>query len=49
MKVDPDSQSLCVSALGDEGYLITLNLEVTEDLSLRDLDDCGASKNFVRH
>ena len=48
MKVAPDSQSLCASALGDEGYLITLNLEVTKDLSLRALVDCGASNNFVR-
>ena len=32
MKVAPDSQSLCLSALGDELPLITLNLEVTKDL-----------------
>ena len=48
MKVAPDSQSLCVSALGDEVPLITLNLEVTKDMSIRALVDCGASNNFVR-
>ena len=48
MKVFPDSQSLCVSALGYEILLITLNLEVTKDLSLRALFDCGTSNNFVR-
>ena len=48
MKVAPDSQSLCVSALGDEVPLITLNLEVTKGLSLRALVDCGASNNFFR-
>ena len=48
MKVAPDSQSLCVSALGDKVSLITLNLEVTNDLSLRALVDLGASNNFAR-
>ena len=48
MKVAPESQSLCVSALGDEGYLITLKLEVTKDLSLRALVDSETSNNFVR-
>ena len=48
MKLAPDSQSLCVSALGDEVPLITSNLEVTKDLSLRALVDCGASNNFFR-
>ena len=48
MKVAPDPQSLCVSALGDEVHLITLNLEVTKDLSLRASVGCGASNNFVR-
>ena len=48
MKVAPDSQSVCVSALGDEIPLITLNLEVTKDTSLRALADCGASNNFIR-
>ena len=48
MKVAPDSQALYVSALGDEVPLITLDLKVTEDLSLRALVDCGASNNFVR-
>ena len=43
MKVAPDSQSLCVSTLGEGAPLITFNLEVTEDFSLR------ASNNFVRH
>ena len=47
MKVAFDSQSLCVSALGDKGYLITLNLEVTKDLSLYARVDCGPSNNFV--
>ena len=46
MKVSPGSQSLCVSALGDE--VITLKLEVTEDFSLHALVDCGASNNSVR-
>ena len=35
-----------MSALGDEVPLIILNLEVTKDLSLRALVDCGASNNF---
>ena len=48
MKVAPGSQSLCVSTLGDEVPLITLNLEVTKGLSLRALVVCGASDNFVR-
>ena len=48
IKVAPDSQPLCISALGNEARLITLNLEVTKDLSLRALVDCGASSNFVR-
>ena len=47
-KVAPDTQSLCVSAPGDEVSLITLKLEVTNGLSLRALVDCGASNNFVR-
>ena len=47
-KYDPDTQSLCVSALGDEVSFITLILEVIKDLSLRTLVDCGASNNFVR-
>ena len=48
MKAAPDSQILFVSALGDEVPLITLNLEVTKDMSIRALVDCGASNNFVR-
>ena len=48
MKVAPDSQSLCFSALGDELPLITLNLEMKKGLSLRALVDCGPSNNFVR-
>ena len=48
MKVTPDSQSLCVSALGDEVPLIILNLEVTKDLSLHALVDCGASNKSFR-
>ena len=47
-KVAPDTQSLCVSAPGDEVSLITLELKVTNDLSLRALVDCGASNNSVR-
>ena len=47
MKVALDSQSMCVSALGDEVPLITLNLEVTKDLSLYARVDCGPSNNFV--
>ena len=39
---------MCVSAPGDEISLINLKLQVTKDLSLRGLDDCGASSNFVR-
>ena len=48
MKVAPDSQSLCVSALGDEVPLIILNLEVTKDLSLHALVDCEASNKSFR-
>ena len=48
MKVAPATPSLCVSAPGDEVSLITLELKVTNDLSLRALIDCGASNNFVR-
>ena len=47
-KVAPDTQSLCVSAPGDDVSLITLKLEAKNDLSLRALVDCGASNNFVR-
>ena len=47
-KVAPDTQSLCVSAPGDEVSLITLKLKVTNDLSLKALVDCGASNNFIR-
>ena len=47
IKVAPDSQSSCVSAFGDEVPLITLNLEVTKDFSIRALVDCGQSNNFV--
>ena len=47
-KLAPKTQSLRVSALGDEVSLITLTLEVTKDLSLRALVECGASSNFVR-
>ena len=39
---------MCVSARGDEVPLLTLNLEVTKDLSLRALVDCWASNNFAR-
>ena len=47
-KVAPGTQSRCVSAPGDKVSLITLTLEVTKDLSLRAVADCGASNNFVR-
>ena len=47
-KVAPDTHFLCVSAPGDEVSLITLKLEVTNDLSLRALVDCGASNNYFR-
>ena len=47
-KVDPDTQSLCVSAPGNEVSLITLELKVTNNLSIRALVDYGASNNFVR-
>ena len=47
MKVAPDSQSLCVSALFDEVPLVTLNLEVKKGLSLRALVEFGVSNNFV--
>ena len=41
-KVAPDTQSMSVSALGDEVSLITLTLEVTKDLSICALVECGA-------
>ena len=47
-KVASNTQSLCVTAPGDEVTLITLQIEVTEGLSLRSLVDCGASNNFIR-
>ena len=47
-KVAPNTQSLCVAARSDEVSLITLKIEVTKDMSLRALVDCGASNNFVR-
>ena len=47
-KVAPDTQFLCVAAPGDEISLITVKLEVTKDMSLRALDDCGTSNKFVR-
>ena len=39
---------LRVFAPNDEASLISLTLEVTKDLSLRAIVDCGASNNFVR-
>ena len=39
---------MCVTASGNEVFLITLKLEVTQGMSLRALVDCGASNNFVR-
>ena len=47
-KVAPNTQSLCVSASGNEVSLITLKPEVTQNMSLRALVDCGVSNNFVR-
>ena len=48
-KVAPNTQSLCVVvAPGDEVPLITLNIEVTTNVSLCVEVDCGASNNFVR-
>ena len=47
-KVSPETQSLCVSAPGDEVSLITLTVEVTKELSLRALVECEGSSNFVR-
>ena len=47
-KVDPNTQSLCVAASGNEVFLITLILEVTQNMSLRALVDCGASTNSIR-
>ena len=38
---------MCVTAPGDEVLLITLELKVINDLSLRALVDCGESNNFV--
>ena len=42
------TQSLCVTASGNEVSLITLKLEVAKVMSLRALVDCGASNNFVQ-
>ena len=39
---------MCVAADGNEVTLIALKLEVTPNMSLRDLVDCGASNNFVQ-
>ncbi|CAI5711096.1 unnamed protein product [Peronospora effusa] len=47
-EVAPNTQSLCVAAPSDEVSLITLKIEVTKNMSLRALIDCGASNNFVR-
>ena len=43
-----DTQSLCVSAPGDDVSLITLTLEVTKDLSLFALVYCRDSINSFR-
>ncbi|CAI5703143.1 unnamed protein product [Peronospora effusa] len=42
------TQSLCVATPSNEVSLITLKIEVTKNMSLRSLVDCGASNNFVR-
>ena len=46
-RVALNTQSFCVAADGNEVTLITLKLEVTPNMSLRALVDCGASNNFV--
>ena len=43
-----NTQSLCVTASGNEVCLITLKLEVAKNMSLRALVDCGTSNNFVQ-
>ena len=47
-KVAPTTQSLCVTASGNEISLITLKLEVAKDMSQGAPVDCGVSNNFVR-
>ena len=47
-KVAPTTQSLCVTASGNEISLITLKLEVAKDMSQGAPVDCGASNNFVQ-
>ena len=44
----PNTQSLCVTASGNEVFLITLKLKVAKDMSLHALVDGGASNNFVQ-
>ena len=47
-RIDRNTQSLCVTASGNEVSLNTSKLEVAKDMSLRSLVDCGASNNFVQ-
>uniref|UniRef100_A0AAV1TGK0 Retrotransposon gag domain-containing protein n=1 Tax=Peronospora matthiolae TaxID=2874970 RepID=A0AAV1TGK0_9STRA len=47
-KIDPNTQSLCVTAPSDEVFLITLKIEVTSGMSLCALVDCGPSISFIR-
>ena len=46
-KFEPESQSLCGSAPGHGGELITLILKVSKDLKLRALIDYKGHKSFV--
>ena len=47
-KVAPHTQTLCVTAKGDEVNLITLEIKGANNLPLKSLVDCGASNNFIR-
>ena len=46
-RVAPNTQILCVTACGNEVFLITTKLEVAKYMSLRALVDCEVSNNFV--
>ena len=47
-RIAPNTQSLCLTASGNEVSLITLKLEVVQDMSQRALVDFKALNNFVR-
>ena len=47
-RIAPNTQSLRVTASGNEVSLITSQLEVAKDMSLQALVDCGVSNNFVQ-